>query len=93
MWLYTLNAAIGLVNRYRHTNPLNTRKMKNLSLSQCYFNNEDYVHNTLDSMENHLLPEGGTEHTSAAPAISGYGVSISKIKRHIRTSSVLVKTS
>lgn len=38
------------------------------------------MHSTLDSLENHLLPEGGTEHTSAAPAKSGYAMSISKIK-------------
>lgn len=44
-------------------------------------------------MENHLLPKGGTEHTSTAPANSGYGVSISKIKPSIRTTSVLAKSS
>lgn len=38
----------------------------------------------LNSTKNHLFPEGGTEHTSAAPANSGYGVSTSKIKCSIR---------
>lgn len=68
----TLNAAIGLENRYRQTRPLDkkVKKIKNKRKGKiCQFGEleilcvkqEHYV-------KNNLFPEGGTEHTRTAPA-------------------------
>lgn len=85
----TLKAAIGLENRYRHTNPLN--KGRNCQ-SRPVIHHYRKVH-ALDSMRSHLLPEGGTEHTSTAPANSGNRSSISTIVHIIRTKSVQGNTN
>lgn len=76
----TLKAAIGLERRYRHTNPLNKVN------KECQFElNYIKVKEEFNGAGCHLLPEGGTEQTSAAPASSGNKLLISTSSQINRT--------
>lgn len=67
----TLKAAIGLEKRYLHTNPLSIKNGRNYCIShlRMLFNSLRWFWEI--KIGNHLLPEGGTEQTSTAPASSG----------------------